>query len=278
MYKGLHESDTSCSGASALISPFLPLSALISFPYLTWAVIALDCSPFIQRLTLPLYLCFIAIYGLESRDSIEHQNRQIWLSFFFVVCLFFLDSRPLSWCSLKPFSLLTNPRRGATIVTLTGEVTGGAHGREGGSSTCQLRLYVPLKNILFVLILSVLNIPECDIRWLICIWMWTGRVTHHCRQGRRFWLTSLEGEKKILLCFLSSSTDPQSFHRCNLEKPVWKAWCCISTSAVSGLSSFPSFSMLFLFTLRWFCMVEWLVLWKDKERIFVLHFSFQVTS
>ena len=201
------------------------------------------------------------------------------LVFCLFVCLFFLDSRPLSWCSLKPFSLLTNLRRGATIVTLTGEVTGGAHGREGGYSTCQLRLkFCPTQKYSVCFNTLCFKYPGV---WhqMAHLYLDVNGESYTSLQAGQEILTDIPGRgKKILLCFLSSSTDPQSFHWCNLEKPVWKAWCCISTSAVSGLSSFPSFSMLFLFTLRWFCMVEWLVLWKDKERIFVLHFSFQVTS
>lgn len=84
-----------------------PLSASISLPYLTGAFIALDCSPLIQRLNLPLCLCFRAICCLENSASVEYNKcRHIWPScrgfwdFFYFIFLP-LGDRSWSRCNLN---------------------------------------------------------------------------------------------------------------------------------------------------------------------------------
>lgn len=88
-------------------SSFLPLSASISLSYLTGAFIALDCSPFIQRLNLPLCLCFRAICYLENSASIEYnKGKHIWCScrgfwgFFYFIFLPF-SNRSWSRCNFN---------------------------------------------------------------------------------------------------------------------------------------------------------------------------------
>lgn len=84
-----------------------PPSTSISLSYLTGAFIALDCSPFIQRLNLPLCLCFRAICYLENTASIEYnKGKHIWCScrgfwgFFYFIFLPF-SNRSWSRCNFN---------------------------------------------------------------------------------------------------------------------------------------------------------------------------------